>query len=227
MLSPDLARVNHCIEPLIIACQKSRVVALKVIRSTMYGISSIFTSDSNVKVIHLIRDPRAVLKSQHRVGSFKWRDVAKASSEFCQRVENDISVSTNLSKIHTNRILTVRYEDIVDYPLETGRKMYAFFNLDMTLPIQKYIWNITYGGHKDGCFICIVRSNATSTANTWRRKLPFHLVNEMQQGCGKVLRIMGYRTFNNSQEVKDLQLSAQYISFSRDSLKVRQSSKWE
>jgi len=98
----------------------------------------------SLRVIHLVRDPRAVALSRMRAGdsflgaytrssrkSAESNVVAEASL-YCHHVTADIRSRLALEREFPDRILLIRYEDVIANPEQTFRDIYKF--LDEPLP---------------------------------------------------------------------------------------------
>ncbi|XP_055860558.1 carbohydrate sulfotransferase 3-like isoform X2 [Biomphalaria glabrata] len=206
----DMEILGRCVRVLQNDCRKSKVVVIKVIRSSMLEMYRLMTREPRLKVLHLLRDPRGTMKSQYLVGAFNWTHLPKTSLGHCQRVSRDLEMSQFVSEEFPGRIFILRYEDLVERPIRVTKQLYSFVNLTLTLEIQNYIWNITYGGNPDGCNICTVRENATETAYSWRKKMSFASIWMIQSQCWSVMNILKYRTFDSNAERMDGTLSAKY-----------------
>ncbi|GFS07463.1 carbohydrate sulfotransferase 1-like [Elysia marginata] len=196
--------VKACVQSLTRICQQKKVRAVKIIRASMQEMHTLLYSDPSVKVIHLLRDPRAALRSQNSVGEFKWQNIRQAASKICTRVWDDLQMARVLWRRFPGRILTLRYEDIVASPLEVTQQMYDFVGIDFTLDIRKFVWNSTYGGLPDDCNICTTRTNATATAYKWRtepERIPQILL--AQSECTNVMKVGGYKVLSTKEEILD------------------------
>ena len=117
-------------------------------------------SDPNVKVIHLIRDPRGMFLSQMKAGNLAWNDLENQSRLRCDRTMNDIKQPIELNKLFPKRVLTVRYEDIVLKPVQSTEKMYKFAGLQMADSTRAYLHNVTRGkANKKLIFVSVIPPN--------------------------------------------------------------------
>ncbi|CAG5122228.1 unnamed protein product, partial [Candidula unifasciata] len=158
-------RIVRCFQEVNSKCRSAKIIAAKTIRLSMRQAAALMVSDSTVKVVHLIRDPRAVIASRLRFNErFRLTPVSEQANKLCSQVVNNINISKDLSGMFPKRILTVRYEDIAESPVAAARQLFNFLGIQITASNEEYIWNITYAGCEDGCSICTVRSNASATA---------------------------------------------------------------
>jgi len=116
-----------------------RLRAAKVVRATMDSMRPLLLSLPTLRVIHLVRDPRAVALSRIRFGDsgrglyslqsrkLKSTIVAEASL-YCRHVTADIRSRLALEREFPGRILTVRYEDVVANPEQHFRDVYRLLD---------------------------------------------------------------------------------------------------
>ncbi|XP_012946106.1 carbohydrate sulfotransferase 4, partial [Aplysia californica] len=201
MSHPGIEGVRQCLRELYVPCKQRRVTVAKTIRFSMTQAGKLLEADPAVKIIHLVRDPRGMFRSQRSVADIKWGELPKESKLRCNRIMKDIHESVQLSERFPKRILTVRYEDIAERPQESAEQMYSFVGLRMTDRLRSYIHNITYAGRPDDCTICATRSNSTRTAYKWREGLDFASVRTIDQSCAQVYDVMGFRPYEKEEDV--------------------------
>lgn len=83
--SNGMLRIPTCIEALITKCKQAKHRVIKVILSSMELAEQVLNSVKNVKVIHLLRDPRAVVASRVRVGAVSKRAIEGAGGQLCRK----------------------------------------------------------------------------------------------------------------------------------------------
>ena len=57
-------KAKPCVTELVNTCKKSRLRSTKTVRATMLSVEPLVANNPNLRVIHLIRDPRAVVISR-------------------------------------------------------------------------------------------------------------------------------------------------------------------
>lgn len=164
--------------------------------------------DPQVKIIHLVRDPRATLRSQTTVGEFKRWEVGNFSREFCQRVLEDLKEAEQLKTLYPGRVFTVRYEDLAMEPIESAETLLSTVGLKMDLSLRQYIWNITSAGLKDGCTICSQRNDSRVTSSSWRWKYEFSSTSVIDVNCKDVYERTGYLLLRTAADLKNLSVPA-------------------
>ncbi|KAF7653861.1 hypothetical protein LDENG_00077690 [Lucifuga dentata] len=208
------------------ACSSYSHVVLKEVR--FFELESLYPllrdPSLNLFIIHLVRDPRAVLHSREVTASnfiidnsliLEQRSVPVAEVQY--RVMQEICHSH--VRIHETAILKpppflkeryklVRYEDVVRNPVEEINAMYKFVGLEMTTQLEEWIYRVTHGkgkGSKEEPFKTTSR-NAMEVSKAWRSTLLHSNVKRIQQVCGPAMSLLGYRPVNSEKEQNNLDL---------------------
>ncbi|XP_052779532.1 carbohydrate sulfotransferase 3-like [Mya arenaria] len=181
-----------CILNLQKACQGSPLRVLKTIRFDMEQARNLSVLIPDLKIIHLVRDPRATLKSQDYLGECKGFTRQQCVERFCAMVEDNIVRADSMSKSNRNRIFTLRYENLAKNPMLVSKELYKFVDGSLTKQIEDYIFNITSAGRKDDCNICTTRGNSTKHVDKWKKTMNKIFVKVIQNRCNYLLKRFGY-----------------------------------
>ena len=200
--SNPAAKVRKCIKFLYLSCLQSQVTAVKVVRYSMEQAAQLLQSDPDVKVVHLVRDPRGMINSLVRAGfgGITWRNVEEVSKFQCGKISRDIVTSLELRARFPNRILTLRYEDIAENPAPSVQKMYEFVGLELTDAGRAFIRNKTQSSGEE-CMWCTERRNSSSTAYRWRSEVSFDRMQVIDRNCAEVYAMMGFRAYDTQDDV--------------------------
>ena len=120
-------------------------------------------------MIHLVRDPRAILRSR-RVGDWITAENLKSeAAEVCSAIETDLKLSDILPSDRWDgsfikwspyffniiiRYLRIKYEDFVQKPFESLNQLYNFAGLQIKANIYQTLWDKTHGNRQEilvGC----------------------------------------------------------------------------
>ncbi|XP_033759409.1 carbohydrate sulfotransferase 1-like isoform X2 [Pecten maximus] len=122
------AERKRCISEMLPYCQSgTRIV--KTIRLSMDVVDVLMEKFPNLKVIHLLRDPRGMIVSRMRTIiqlHLHQGDMSTSARAVCDRYNRDIRIGQSLDVKYPNRIKTVLYEQIVEKPLETSLRIFKF-----------------------------------------------------------------------------------------------------
>ena len=131
-----------CTDTLRRAIVGRQIRATKVVRATMESMRPLLTALPSLRIIHLVRDPRAVALSRVRFGSsgqgaYTLRQstsppvdshlVAEASL-YCHHVTADIRSRLALEREFPCRIATMTYEQVVANPGQSFRDIYGLID---------------------------------------------------------------------------------------------------
>uniref|UniRef100_A0A8C5XRR0 Sulfotransferase n=1 Tax=Microcebus murinus TaxID=30608 RepID=A0A8C5XRR0_MICMU len=209
------------------ACRSYSHVVLKEVRFFNLQVLYPLLRDPalNLRIVHLVRDPRAVLRSREQTVKALARDNGIVLGTNGTWVEADpgLRVVREVCRSHVRiaeaatlkpppflrgRYRLVRFEDLAREPLEEIRALYAFAGLSLTPQLEAWIHNITHGtgpGARREAFQTSSR-NALNVSQAWRHALPFSKIRRVQELCAGALQLLGYRPVYSDDEQRDLAL---------------------
>lgn len=206
-----------------LSCRSKEHIAIKTVRVPEVGDLRTLTEDPrlDLKIIHLVRDPRAILASRIMAFSDQFRPWKIWNSTGRQPRYVDLSQITSTCKDMTasaetglqrpawlrGRYLLVRYEDLAFNPKDKAGEIYRFVGLDMESRVQAWItkntrsnvssqseWNYRYSTSRD----------SRATAESWRLRLSFDIVKTVQELCTDALALLGYKQVRSADELRNL-----------------------
>ncbi|KAK3094115.1 hypothetical protein FSP39_024275 [Pinctada imbricata] len=174
-------------------CFRSRVRIIKTIRMSLRLTKKLFEKVPNLKIIHLIRDPRGVIGSRQH-GDFMTKNnkgLLLSGAEICQRYMKDIEAAHEIEAIWPNRIKRIYYEKLATNSFGTAKEMFEFLGIPLPVNIQKWIHDHTsskssndyYGTH---------RSNTSNISQKWRKTLNKYTIKNIDKQCEQLYKITGY-----------------------------------
>lgn len=214
-----LAGVEH-------ACHTYSHVVLKEVR--FFELESLYPllqdPALDLRIVHLVRDPRAVLRSREESSkSFTSDSALVLEQRNVSALDVQYHVMQEICRSHVRikdralhtpppflegRYKLVRYEDLARNPLEEIKSIYKFVGLEMTTGLQDWIYQVTHGkgkGTKKEAFQ-ITSRNAVDVSQAWRTMLPHSKVRRVQDVCRGAMSMLGYRTVNSDKEQKKLDI---------------------
>ncbi|XP_007558544.1 carbohydrate sulfotransferase 6-like [Poecilia formosa] len=208
------------------ACHTYSHVVLKETR--FFELESLYPlfQDPNLdlRIVHLVRDPRAVIRSREESAKsfdmdnaivLEQRNVPAASIQYEVMQE----VCRSHVRINERAILKpppflegrykmIRYEDVARNPLKEINDIYDFVGLEMTSQMEEWIYKVTHGkgkGSKKEAFQ-ITSRNANEVSQAWRTVLQHSKVKRIQELCKGAMSLLGYRTVDSEKEQKRLDI---------------------
>lgn len=204
------------------ACDAYSHVVLKGVR--FFELESLYPllqdPSLDLRIIHLVRDPRAVVRSRDQsANAFVKDDAILLENRHMPAAEVQYHVMQEICRSHVRinerairkpppflkgRYKLVRFEDLVRDPLGEINGIYTFVGLEMTHQLGEWIYHVTHGkgtGSKREAFE-ITSRDAADVSRAWRTTLPFNKVKRIQEVCKGAMSLLGYRTVNNEKEQK-------------------------
>ena len=197
----NLARFSRTL--LTSSCENHNYTVIKILSSrvpnkTIETLRGLFQQQSHydVKVVHLVRDPRAVVNSRVNL---KWmKDHLHPSfSDNVRRICNPILQNIRFGLLFPppwlkNRFLIIRYEDLVENTVNITRELYRFAGFDWSASIDKWISKQAYNS-KQGTEYSVFR-NATAAIHGWKNA-PKPFIKAVEDECRDLMDFLGYEKY--------------------------------
>ncbi|XP_063800338.1 carbohydrate sulfotransferase 5-like [Pseudophryne corroboree] len=197
--------------------QENRIFDLKVL------ISLLKDPTLNLKIIHVVHDPRAVAKSREKTKRSLAFDSGiihratkpldgefKVLQEICQNQVN-IYRTINSKQLFSlrDRYMLLRYDDLVRDPLKKARKVFSFINLKLTENLSRWIYNITHGDRRQKVnSFQIIPRDAVYTSQAWRNLISLEKVNKVQDICKEAMNTFRYQFIDTKEELRNLSMDS-------------------
>ena len=200
-------------EFLSFACKLHPIKMIKTVRMRMINLAQLLSdSELSLRVILLVRDPRAVFNSRGSGLVSDWctgEECASPANE-CRDLLNDVQTGQELNTRFPGRVTLLRFEDLSLNPDLIVNKLLTFLRLPWTQRIEKFIMTHTvsdsekknqqrndpYGTSR----------NSSAVAFAWKAMMPFSKIASIQSVCQKPMDILGYKTFRDSEDLKNSEL---------------------
>ncbi|XP_078077438.1 carbohydrate sulfotransferase 1 [Mustelus asterias] len=204
-------------------CSRRHHIAIKTVRIPEISDLRTLVEDPrlNLKVVQLVRDPRGILSS--RIDTFPesfrawkiWRNSGRRpynldASHLTTTCEDFLnSVGTGLARPGwlKGRYMLVRYEDLAREPERKTEEIYRFLGVAMDGNVQRWILNNTRGAGASGNHKYATVRDSAATAESWRFKLNYDMVELVQNLCNLTLAQLGYKIVNSPEELRNMSVS--------------------
>lgn len=121
-------------------CQIYPFQGMKVMKIELEGFKRIFEKNElNVKVILLVRDPRAVMNSLNTVGWCKEEFGCTDAQNYCDSLVREYYTAKRFIKFYPNYLRIIRYEDFLEDVMTMGRKVMDFYELPFTMKTRSFL----------------------------------------------------------------------------------------
>ncbi|XP_072173504.1 carbohydrate sulfotransferase 1-like [Diadema setosum] len=182
-------------------CADHPVTVLKTIRVMDIEELRPFLEDPglNVKILHLVRDPRAVMDSRLRlveVNSDLIRRRGRGADEIldlCQHMERNIRYRDSPPSWLRGKYVMVRFEDVASNPVDETRRIYRKLGLPLHADVVTWIGRNTRTDEEENDPFSRTR-NSTEVLSAWQRTLPAQTRKNIESRCQHLLEKLSYNT---------------------------------
>lgn len=204
-----------CLSKGHIAIKTVRIPQVKDLRSLMED------PRMDLKIIHLVRDPRAIMAS--RILAFgdeylrAWRiwnstgwkpqylNVTEITN-ICKDMAASVAMGAQAPPWLQGRYLLLRYEDVLLKPEEMTAEIYRFLGLEMDDQVRTWIAKNTRTS-KDGGNPYLTTRDSKAAATSWRLRLRFDIAKTLQDLCNDTMPLLGYKRVHSAAELRNLSYS--------------------
>ncbi|XP_042860218.1 carbohydrate sulfotransferase 6-like isoform X2 [Penaeus japonicus] len=183
-------------------CKKASLHVAKVLRLGLRWARPLLEwEDVDVKVIYMVRDPRAVFSSRARV---PWCSTPTCNDlqTVCSMLTDDLEEASFLQRYYPNRFHFILYDQFCQTPFAGLRDLMTFLGLPVTRDQERILQ--TKLPSTDPLSIY---KNSTAQAQLWREKSSFpKIVVPVQRWCWDSLETLGLRVFYSEKDLVDLSL---------------------
>ena len=150
---------------------------------------------SDCKIIHLVRDPRAVVESLKSLAFFRRshdprRELSWYVQKVCHQMESDVKIGKLMKAFSPNRYTLIRFEDLARNPLRVVNELYKFTGIEMLDTIKKWLHETTRKRHGNAYS---TSRNSQQVVSNWRRKMSPSSVHIVEKYCRRVMGQLNYR----------------------------------
>ena len=210
------------------ACSSRQVTVAKLMQSRLpwpNGIQDLVkacssdTGEFDCSIIHLVRDPRAMLSSLVRRAFFhggRKRNlivtrpisdegrqlISNYSRLLCSQVEHNINFARQHPSWFTNRYKLFRYEDVIREPLNVTKAMYDFAGLPMVERIRKMLIEGIRPSEVPDRIVTFSLVEPVELINKWRTKLEPWMVSVFEEACLPLMKLTGYKPTYGSESLQ-------------------------
>ncbi|XP_077987546.1 carbohydrate sulfotransferase 1-like [Glandiceps talaboti] len=212
-------------------CKVYRYRGVKTIR--LHELSTflplIKNEDIGLKIINLIRDPRAMLASviPLHLSNFKLQGLVKVKypltlehlnkgiiqrlNKYCTSLLRNILLGIRGNWFPRDQYYPLRYEDMAIAPLEMTKEVYDFLGIDMIRDVNTWLEMNTKRGYTGSFRVhpYSTRRNSHAASQAWRGRITFDLAKEIENtgDCGDLMDVVGYKRVTSPAMLKNMSIS--------------------
>jgi hypothetical protein len=185
-------QMSHCHGILQQTCRNAKQRVIKTLRLDMETIGLAMRRYPSLRVLHLVRDPGAMVNSRLAV------NVSEGfNTTVCKRLLADVEERQRLEGMegYRGRFLELQYEDTVKSFNTTAHKIYKFSRISVPGNLKKWL-NEHVKGQKDNDVLGTIRKNPTEHVDKWLKgKFRHEIVHLLTHNpdCRRVRELLGYK----------------------------------
>ncbi|XP_078704031.1 carbohydrate sulfotransferase 3-like [Branchiostoma floridae x Branchiostoma belcheri] len=199
------------------ACRARRFTVIKTIRLTKISVLQPITeqNDLDLRVLHLVRDPRATIASRlalrhHRkdnVTTFFDDDIDDSEVDgLCDSILRNVHLKNVTASRFNERYTLLRFEDVAAAPVEKMRKLYQSLGVPLHKAVYRWVRRNTNASDPARAPFSTRRRSKDRTGG-WRLALSFAQVKFIQDKCRQTLSLLGYRRVQSAEELVDTSIN--------------------
>ena len=144
----DLSANPHYVDDICLHQYKYSATKLSIIRMPDQNCSLLFprvfreNPNTDIRVLHIVRDPRANINSRLKVTYFPDHPhpiFVSRVQDVCHEVLRDLTFFQNLAEEFPGLVKIIRYRDMSLRPLEIARDLYKFAGFEWEERVEKWI----------------------------------------------------------------------------------------
>lgn len=200
-----------CNQKLARICESSSVIIIKTHRIDIKLAKVLKASLDNLHIIHLVRDPRAVLHTRAKVGALTKDPIDVQSKALCSIMYENIMEVARKADIHT-----LLYEQLVKEPERIVKRLFKFTGLNFTLVTSEWLLRNTKTSRMEDSKDKIPSEHfgkfsshpkhSFEVSRSWRKGILLKSNEIIQDACEKVLNVLGLCVFNGEKELRNLSI---------------------
>ena len=177
-------------------CMAASHRVTKVLRMTLDNLEYLLQTRDNLKIIHLFRDPHAIINSRIET---KWYPITNTQNllsnakSLCSKMLYDFHEGLRLYNLYPDRFRFLYYEDLNNDPLGKVKLIYQYLGMSLNQSKYEIISNIKVFNNSKA-----KTERERNTAFWWRKTLKWDITKQIDEICKDVYDVLGYKTFSSS-----------------------------
>ena len=191
---------KECYIRFIKTCLTAKHIVTKTVRLDVHLIENLLTKMKTLKVLQLMRDPRAIINSRIKTAWYPQNDTISGATILeneikiqCERMRSDLKGAEELAKRYPNRVKILQYEDMLNLR-EKAHKLYHFLGMD--------------DGSGNDVLEKMFETTGLLHTDSYRTSLAMIPLQQVQRYCSDVIKKLGLRTFSTFAEMKTSNISS-------------------
>lgn len=204
-------------------CRRSLFTAAKVVKlSSLSDITPLLRDESlNLKVIQLVRDPRAVIPSQMKMANASVAAVQSFADILCRKYQNDSlffdyciasgfhgdkqrMCNESTGRLWSNNFIRLSHEYISEHPREAMKTIYNFVGLNIDNDVFDWLKRSTNHKSTKNEYFFGTKRDSQRVLTEWRQKQTFVDASLIQSHCEVGMQGLGYVSVDSEQHLRNI-----------------------
>ena len=185
---------------------------VKSIHKLSYLMDNEGPADYSLKVVNLVRDPRAVLNARVLHNSHEnWtiKSVREHAQSLCRDMLRNIKYAVSAPAWLQGRYTLLRYEDLATNPHQIAEQLYQFVGVSIAQNVRLWIDRTLHQGFVSPSLVNSIyrqvsysAQNLTDSVQRWRTQVPYSIVRLIETECYEVMNLLGYKIVEDEDELR-------------------------
>lgn len=184
---------EYCANPNFLSsfCRLFPLQSMKIIRLSLALAEQLLEDRTlNVRIVYLVRDPRATMQSRKRCEWCPGNPDCDHIPNVCEDLVSDYYAATNLSMKYPRRFTVLRYEELSLDPFSVTENILDFYGLPFDRKVRAFLASHTVS---DIGSIYSTYRDSKSTPFRWMDEVSFQEIDSIQTSCKKAMQFWGYK----------------------------------
>ena len=201
--------IGICLSELETVCRRAKHRVSKVLRLTLGGLEPVLKHNPKLKVVHLFRDPRAIINSRIETKGYPLRsnplgrnDIQNNAKALCDKMNTDIEEGEKLKSKFPDRFRFMHYEDVA-MNRNSIKKLYDYVGMIYEMDSFNHIYKVKTN-NPERKLERKEKARKTNNALWWRTYLSYDIIKQVNIVCYAVIAKLGYPQFNNVTDLRNI-----------------------
>ncbi|EDO40275.1 predicted protein, partial [Nematostella vectensis] len=199
-------------------CNLHRHTAIKsldveFIHKLSYLMDTVGPADYALRVVHLVRDPRALIDAKVKLDSnenFTMATLRTHAQKLCKNLLLNIKYAVSAPPWLKGRYTLLRYEDLATKPQQIAEQLYQFVGITIAPQVRRYIDRayrepvVSYSGSSAQPETS--SKNLSESVYKWRLRMPYSIVRMVETECYEVMNLLGYKVVDDLEELRTVSI---------------------
>ncbi|XP_052795311.1 carbohydrate sulfotransferase 4-like [Mya arenaria] len=202
-----------CLRDLQDVCRRSTVRFIKLLRLTLGSLQPLLENNEHLKVVHLFRDPRAIIHSRMytRYYPTNEKEQEAVAKGLCDKMLKDYFSGVKLMKQYPGRVMFLYYEDLLEHLHVRLKELYSLLNIEYNATLVDHLAEINVNLAPAEKGISFRSDRQGNNSIWWRKYMTWDDVASVEAVCGTAMRYLGYTSFDSVTQLRDLTVSSYRI----------------